>query len=247
MNRSLRLVLFLLGAVGAGLLYVTAVLGMPAFGDAVHPFRDGSVAAAAAHATANVVSAINYDQRSLDTLGEETILLGAVLGVTALLRPATRERDDEGNPFGSRGRVLEATQLLGYVLLPATLLVGIDLVVHGHLTPGGGFQGGVVIATGAHLLYVAGRYPALQRIRPLTKFSIGEALGTGTFVVLGVVGLVIGGVFLTNVIAFGHYGELLSGGTVAVLSVAVGLEVAAGIIVLLARFLEQAITIEEEQ
>jgi multicomponent Na+:H+ antiporter subunit B len=121
-----------------------------------------------------------------------------------------------------------------------TLLLGVDVVVHGHLTPGGGFQGGVVLATGLHLLYVAGSYQALRRMRPLHWYTYCEALGAGAFVGVGCAGMVAGAAFLANVLPKGEFGQLFSAGTVAVLSISVGVAVAGGVVVLLAQFLEQA-------
>jgi multicomponent Na+:H+ antiporter subunit B len=144
-------------------------------------------------------------------------------------------------------RVLTATALLGYLLLPITLLIGVDVVVHGHLTPGGGFQGGVVLGTALHLLYLTGRYRTLERVRPVPLFDTGEALGTGAFAALGIAGLVAGAAFLTNVLPLGQFGALFSAGTVSLLSVAVGIEVASGVIVLLAKFLEQALRVRREK
>jgi multicomponent Na+:H+ antiporter subunit B len=240
MSERVRLVVFVTGASCVAALLVLAFFGMPHFGSGYHPYRDHSVAAAAQHSTANVVSSINYDQRALDTLGEETILLGAVIGAATLLRPAKRE---ERERMPSDGRILESTELFGYLFLPLTLIVGADLIVHGHLTPGGGFQGGVVLSTGLHLLYVAGRYPALDRIRPLNVFEDGEAFGAGAFAVIGLAGIPIAGSYLANIIPTGRFGTLISAGTVDVLSIAVGVAVGAGSVVLLATFLEQALVI----
>src|SRR5699024_277379 len=127
--------------------------------------------------------------------------------------------------------------------LPVTIAVGLDVVVHGHLTPGGGFQGGVVLAAGLHLLYVTGSFRALDRLRPVNAFDIGEALGAAAFAVIGLTGLAVGGAFLVNLLPTGQLGDLFSGGTVALLNIAVGLEVACGVTVLLAQFLSQEITI----
>jgi multicomponent Na+:H+ antiporter subunit B len=139
--------------------------------------------------------------------------------------------------------MLQGTRLAGYALLPVTLVIGIDVVVHGHLTPGGGFQGGVVLATGLHLLYLAGSYPALRRLRPLRWYEYGESAGMGAVVALGIAGLAMGAGFLANVLPAGRFGQLLSAGTVPLFSVAVGIEVAAGVVVLLAGFLEQDLAI----
>ena len=242
MSPRVRLVLFLVAAAAVALLFVPAVLDLPAFGGTAHPYRDAAVAAGVAHATANIVSAVNYDQRALDTLGEETILLGSVIGAVALLRPSAEEREQTVVPRGEGP--LEAVRLVGHLLLPVTLLIGVDLVVHGGLTPGGGFQGGVVLGTAVHLLYLAGQYPALQRLRPVPLFDAGEAVGTGAFVALGLAGIAVGAAFLANVLPIGTFGSLLSGGTVPLLSAAVGIEVASGVIVLLAGFFEQALRVQ---
>jgi multicomponent Na+:H+ antiporter subunit B len=241
-SRRARLALFLVAAAALAVLYLVAVLQLPGFGGSTHPYRDAAVAAAVARSTANVVSSVNYDQRALDTLGEETILLGSVIGAAELLRPSERERQAD---VRDTDQVLPAVRLLGYLLLPVTLMVGANLVVHGQLTPGGGFQGGVVMGTGIHLIYLTGRYQSLERVRPLSVFTAGEAAGTAAFVALGIAGVAVGAGFLANVLPTGTWGALLSGGVVPLLSVAVGVEVASGVIVLLAKFLEQGLRIRE--
>lgn len=238
MNRTTRIVVFAIGGAGIAVLLGFAIARMPAFGGNLHPYRDSTVAAALAQRAPNVVTSINFDQRGLDTFGEEAILFASVIGAVTLLRPGEHERPGKPKPIDA-GRVLQATRLLGYVLLPVTLVVGADVVVHGHLTPGGGFQGGVVLATGLHLLYVAGSYPALRRLRPLHWYEYGESAGMAAVVALGVAGLAAGAGFLANVLPKGVFGSLVSAGTVPLFSVAIGVEVAAGVVVLLAGFLEQ--------
>lgn len=243
MNRHVRLVIFVLGGTGLLVLLGFALARMPAFGAAGHPYRDAAVRAALARHTPNAVSSVNFDQRGLDTFGEEAILLASVLGAATLLRPADNERFDlDERTSRDAGRMLQATRLSGYLLLPITLVVGVDVLVHGHLTPGGGFQGGVVLATGMHLLYVAGSYPALRRLRPLAWYEFGEAAGMGAVVALGVAGLLAGTGFLANILPVGPSGQLVSSGTVVLFSVAIGVEVASGVIVLLAQFLNQYLT-----
>lgn len=219
---------------------VLAVLVMPSFGTSNHPGRNASVRASVAHATSNAVSSVNFDQRSLDTLGEECILLASVMGVALILRPG---KDEEEREHLGGGRVLDLTRLGGYVLLPVTLIVGLDVIAQGHLTPGGGFQGGVVVGTGIHLLYVAGRYKALQRARPMLALEWGEALGAGAFASLALAGALAGSAFLADFLPRGRLGVLLSAGTVPALNGAVGIEVASGTIMLLAQFLQQAMEI----
>jgi len=124
---------------------------------------------------------------------------------------------------------------------PSTLLLGADVVLHGQLTPGGGFQGGAVLGTGVHLVYLvylAGRCRALERVRPLRVFVAGEAVGTAVFAATGLAALAGGG-FLANVLPAGTFGTMLLGGALPLLNAAVGVEVASGVIVLLAGFLDQ--------
>jgi multicomponent Na+:H+ antiporter subunit B len=242
-TRGARTALFFAAASGLGLLLWTVFREMPAFGQIHHLYRDLAVGASLSQSTANVVSSINFDQRALDTLGEESIFLGSVTGVMALLRPTTEER--EYGPPGS-GAVLDAVRLVGYLLLPVTLALGVDTVAHGHLTPGGGFQGGVVLATGLHVLYVSGSYRALDRLRPIGDLDVGEAVGAAAFAGMAVAGLALGGAFLMNSLPKGTLAHLFSGGTVPLLNVAVGIEIGCGMVVLLAQFLAQEITIAKK-
>jgi multicomponent Na+:H+ antiporter subunit B len=235
---------FLAGAVGLAALFGLAFARMPPFGGTAHLYRDLAVPAAVAHRTANVVSSVNFDQRGLDTFGEESILLASVIGTAVLLRPAREETRRLPPPAG---RVLESTRMTGYLMLPVSLMVGFNVVAHGQVTPGGGFQGGVILATGWHLLYVAGSYRPLDRLRPLAAFDTGDALGALAFGGLGLAGLAVAGAFLANILPLGTFGQILSGGLVPVLNVAVGLEVACAVVVLLAHFLAQYIVVHTRQ
>jgi multicomponent Na+:H+ antiporter subunit B len=241
MSRSTRYLLFLAGGGLLAVLFVWGVVGMPKFGSSDHPYRDRAVHASVSHQTANVVSSVNFDQRGLDTLGEESIFFASVIGAAALLRPSKEERQQHKDNGGQVGHVMASTRFVGYLLFPLTLLVGFDVVAHGHLTPGGGFQGGVILATGLHVLYVAGRYEALEKLRPVTAFEHGEVVGALGFAGLGFAGIGISGSFLANIIPVGSFGSFLSAGAVEVLNFAVGVEIACGVIVLLSHFFEQAI------
>ncbi len=242
MTRRGRLLLFLIAAAVTTVLLVGAFVELPDFGTNFHPYGDRAVHAALEHRTANAVASVNFDQRALDTLVEETILFAAVLGAVVLLRQVTGERRRPPRP----ARVSPAIRRLGVLLLPVALLVGLYVVAHGQLTPGGGFQGGVVVATALHLLYVAADYRALERIRPLGPYEVGDVVGEAAYVVTGLAAMLGGSTFLANVLPWGTLGTLTSGGTVVVLNAAVGMEVACGVVVLLATFLDQVVEIDEE-
>ena len=243
MSRSARVRLFWAAAVVFGVVYALACTGLPHFGTAVHPYGTRAVTASLRQRTANVVSSVNFDQRALDTLGEESIPFASVLGTIVLLRHAR----DEGVGRPRAGRVLPSTRLLGLVMVPLTLLTGVYIVAHGQLSPGGGFQGGVILATGLHMAYVAADYRVLKRIRPLAVLDAADACGAGAFVALGFAGLIAGGAYLENVLPLGTFGTLSSGGLVPLLNAAVGIEVGSGVIVLLASFLDQAVEVRSEK
>ncbi|OLZ74314.1 sodium:proton antiporter [Streptomyces sp. IMTB 2501] len=243
MSRTARIRVFWAAAVVFAVAFTAACTGLPRFGTEVHPYATRAVATSLRQRTANVVSSVNFDQRALDTLGEESILFASVLGAIVLLRHARDER--VGRPRA--GRVLPTTRLLGVVLLPVTLLTGVYIVAHGQLSPGGGFQGGVILATGLHLAYVAADYRVLKRVRPLALLDAADALGAGAFVALGFAGLIAGGAYLQNVLPLGTFGQLSSGGLVPLLNAAVGVEVGSGVIVLLASFLDQAVEVRSPQ
>ncbi len=243
MSRRVRSWVFMASAAGVAALLVLAFLGMPHFGSGDHPYRDLAIPASLAHATANAVSSVNLDQRGFDTMAEESILIASVLAVATLLR---KDEDEQQRERGG-GRVLDSTLLMGWIMLPVSVVIGLDVVAHGQLTPGGGFQGGVMLGTAIHLLYVAGRYPMLKRVRPVRVFEWGEAVGTAAFACVGLAGSLAVAAFLGNFLAYGSFGTLFSSGTVELLNGAVGVEVASGVIVLVSRFLDQAVGLEAKK
>jgi multicomponent Na+:H+ antiporter subunit B len=219
-----RLLVFLLGAAGLALMFARAVAELPGFGGVDHPYGRRAVAAGLARHTTNIVSSLNFDQRAFDTLGEELILMAAALGAVVVLRVAMHEtEEDAGHHHYGPADVFEALRLTGYVLLPITVVIGVYIIVHGAQSPGGGFQGGVVLGSAIHLVYLAGDYPALERLRPLPVFEGVEALAAGVFVVLA--------------IAYA--------GQVTAMNVAVGLEVGCASILLVAKFFEQALLVRQ--
>ncbi|MGW1913331.1 MnhB domain-containing protein [Streptomyces sp. NPDC002076] len=243
MNR-LRLALLALGGAGLAALLVAACLDLPGFGGRSHPYGTRAVHASLTRRTANTIASVNFDQRAYDTLGEMSILFAAVLGCVVLLRQARDEHRAQPQP----AEVARPVRRYALIVLPVALVTGLYVIAHGQLSPGGGFQGGVVAATALHLLYLGADYHALERIRPLAVFEASDSLAVSSYVVLGVAGVLAGTAFLANtLLPYGTFNTLSSGGTVPLLNAAIGMEVASAIIVLLANFLEQAVEIEEGQ
>jgi multicomponent Na+:H+ antiporter subunit B len=189
---------------------------------------------------ANAVNGVTYDLRATDTLGEELILFVAALGAAVLLRAGRgheKADDEEDDAPPTSG----ALRVVGAVLVGPVLVLGGYVVTHGHLTPGGGFQGGVILAAALLLVYAAGQLVALERVRPIDLVEAVEAAGALAFALAALGGLIFSGALLANFLATGTLGDLLSAGTIPVLSVATGIEVTAALTLILSELLDQTL------
>jgi multicomponent Na+:H+ antiporter subunit B len=240
-----RTALFWAGALGMAALFLAGFAGLPRYGHGHGPYGDtiSRVATAERHAT-DAVAAVNFDYRALDTVGEEFILFASVVGVALILRRRPDEQQERGDRDRKAARAVPptsaATRLLGVLLVNLTLTFGAYVVMHGQVSPGGGFQGGVVLATALLVVYLSTNVRTYLRAAPRWLVEAAEALGAGGFVALGLAGLA-GGAYLANVLPLGQPGDVLSAGTILVANAAVGLEVAGGFVLLLSDFLEEAI------
>jgi len=122
-------------------------------------------------------------------------------------------------------------------LLPIVLVFGLYIISYGHLTPGGGFQGGMILVGAVMSVYLAFGYDSIRRIDD-EDLDLAEHLGLLLYVAVGVAGFFVARPFLANVFALGQVGSLLSGGMVFVLNLAVGFKVAAGTLIVLLILLE---------
>jgi multicomponent Na+:H+ antiporter subunit B len=196
------------------------------------------------HAT-DSVNAINYDYRGFDTLGEEFILFTAALGVTMLLR---REQDAPTRSVSSPGDVDDRPELsraVRGIIVPAlllTVLFGLYIALHGQLTPGGGFQGGVILASSSMLVYLAFNTDAFKRITSHTAVEVIEAIGAASYGLIGVTPLLLGLPLLTNFLPLGQTGDVFSSGTIALISACVGVEVTASFLLVVSTYLQEIVT-----
>jgi len=248
MKRSGRIAFFLLSVTGFFAVYLWGLLGLSPFGHYPGPYGDviNKVAVYERHAT-DVVSAVNFDYRAFDTLGEEFILFISVVGATLLLRRQKGETEDGGaedeTPERNAPSPSDAARAFTLALIGPLVLFGLYIVSHGQLTPGGGFQGGVILATAPLLIYLAGDFETFKKVTSHTLMEVAEALGAGGFLLIGFLGLILGGHYLQNVLPLGKTGEVNSSGVILAISLATGLEVAAGFVLLLYGFLEQTLEI----
>jgi multicomponent Na+:H+ antiporter subunit B len=234
MSRRVRIAIFVPALAGFASLLLWAAVGLPSFGHYRGPygFVLNKVAPSERH-MANVVNATTYDIRGFDTMGEEFILFTAVVGVALLLRE--RER----RPKELRDAGIPVVRVVCALFVGVGVLVGIWLVAFGFITPGGGFQGGVAIAAGALLLYLAAGHRAWTRFGAESRLDPLEGLGAGGYVVIGLAALVAGRPFLANLLGGGVTGTLQSGGTAPFVNWSAGIEVAAANLVLFTEFLRE--------
>jgi len=243
MTERMRIRIFLFaGCIFFG-LYCYASLNMPPWGHYRGPYGDAiaRVAVYERHAT-DVVNAINYDYRGFDTLGEEFILFTAVLGVMMLLRR------EEGVPTRSVGKVEDTSKLSSTVrvmsrpALMVTLVFGFYIGSHGQLTPGGGFQAGVILAAVPFLIYVCENVKAFRRVTSHIAVEVIEAVGAGSYALIGLASLLFGVPLLTNVLPLGKTGDVFSAGNIALISACVGVEVTAAFLLVGYTYLQEIIT-----
>jgi len=123
----------------------------------------------------------------------------------------------------------EIVSTISRKLAPYILLFGLYLISYGHLSPGGGFQGGVVLASGIILLYLSRGIASTGKVFPQEKLVVTEIWMFFLFLLIGLGGLIAGGYFLENFLPLGKAGEVPSAGFIFFLNIIIGLKVGAGI------------------
>jgi len=164
----------------------------------------------------NIITSVVVNYRGFDTLGEVAVLFIAATGLGAVLATVEKKK--------LKSKIEKASLVLSTgcrFLFPFVLLFGAYIFIHGHLTPGGGFQGGAIIASAFLLFYLGCRS---KRISERGSKAL-ESLGGLIFVITGLLGLFIGGYFLMNFLPKGIPNNLFSAGIIPVIYVAIGFKV----------------------
>jgi len=171
----------------------------------------------------NLVTSVIVTYRGLDTLGEVAVLFLATAGIGFLLQNTKKK-------FKVR-KSSEILQSGTRILLPLIILFGVYIFLHGHLTPGGGFQGGVVIAGGFLLIMLS--YPDSKINHHVLHFV--ESFSGLFYVLVGVLGLILAGGFLDNrFLPLGGFGKLFSAGAIPIIYSLIGLKVGSELVGILA-------------
>ncbi|MBN9265091.1 MAG: hypothetical protein J0I75_11130 [Hyphomicrobium sp.] len=119
------------------------------------------------------------------------------------------------------------------VLLPLIFTFGAYVIVNGHLSAGGGFQGGAIVASGALLMLLARPGSRLN----VALLSVIESFAGVLYVSLGIVGLVFAAGFLDpRFLPKGEFGAFVSAGAIPLMSALLGIKVGAELSVIIDRF-----------
>jgi multicomponent Na+:H+ antiporter subunit B len=127
------------------------------------------------------------------------------------------------------------------IAFPVAMIYGLYIIAHGHLTPGGGFQGGAVVASACAMILVAfGSKWTINKIKE-KNLSVFESVGAVAFVSLAFLGLIFGAVFFNNFLVGNDYlfgvipvagstlADINTAGILPLMNFAVGLKVIAGL------------------
>ena len=161
----------------------------------------------------NIVTAIVADYRMLDTFGEILVLFAASAGVSLLMVERKREKAKEAS---------EIVKTAVPIIMLFALVTGFYIISHGHLTPGGGFPGGAVIASAFILQFLA-----FQKSSRNKAFRILESLAGISLLAMGLIGLYLEGSLFANFLPTGPLGATVSATGIMIVYALIGIKVAA--------------------
>ena len=169
----------------------------------------------ATEGVANAVTTVVVYFRGFDTLGEIAVLFIASLGIGLMLHSnKTCDIKAESNFMLQTGSIL---------LFPIIMLFGIYVMIYGHLSPGGGFQGGVIIASAVLLLLISHKGFEIPHVVIVAL----ETFAGVSYVLIGLIGLIVLDTFLGNFLPhdISQMGLLISGGIIPLIYIIVGIKV----------------------
>ncbi len=165
---------------------------------------------------ANAVTTVVVYFRGFDTLGEIAVLFIASFGIGLMLTSQTH---------GDKNKVKSnfMLQLGARLLFPIIILFGVYVMTFGHLSVGGGFQGGVIIASAVLLMFVSSNHFHLSH----RVVEVLETFAGISYVMIGLIGLIVVDSFLGNFLPhnISQLGLLLSGGIVPIIYIIIGIKV----------------------
>lgn len=177
---------FLVVLLGATLLF--ALPDFPDFGDVYSPANSYVSSHYLKHAVTdthvpNIVTAVLADYRGFDTMLETAVVFIAAVGIFSLLRRRTNKKRLISRPLHVQSNSLIVRETARF-LVPIMQLFALYVIAHGHYSPGGGFQGGVIL--GASLILLAMSHSLKDSMKRMRE-DVGMLLsGVGVLIFAGV-------------------------------------------------------------
>lgn len=235
--RRLLVVLSVLLCVGIiGILVITAQY-LPPFGHPENPannevsrryIENGMEETGAV----NIVAGMILDYRAFDTLGESNVLFTAVCAVMLLLRVTADKRRSAAYQLEleTDDRMYEPKNDLilrgiARLLVPCILLLGMYIILNGHLSPGGGFSGGAVMGAGLILMLNAYGFRRMERFFTIRLFRAVTVCALSFYALSKAYSFFTGANHLPSIITPGTPGMIFSAGLIPYLNISVGLVV----------------------
>lgn len=120
------------------------------------------------------------------------------------------------------------------IFTPLALILGIYVILHGTVSPGGGFQGGVIVSSAAILMYLGHGYETATKTFSMSAFKKGEAIAAIVYVLLATAGIWFGTSFCRNIfLGSESINSLFGAGSISYMNYTVGLKVLMGVSFLL--------------
>ena len=222
-------------------LLLYTVTALPAFGDPNHPINNEVSARYIENGlqetgAVNIVTGMILDYRAFDTLGESSVLFTAAMVVLFLLR-----KDKDSARYSQLAQTMDQNphsdtyyepkndiilQKTATILVPIVLLLGVYVVLNGHLSPGGGFSGGAIMGAGLILYVTAFGFDKMRRFFTYKTYQRVVLVALLTYALSKCYSFYTGANHIESVIPLGTPGAILSSGLILVLNICVGFIVA---------------------
>ena len=236
-SRGVYCVLCVLICVTMIALLMFTVTNLPSFGNPEHPINNEVSAryiekGLQETGAVNIVTGMILDYRAFDTLGESTVLFTAAMVVLFLLRldsgsekysqlaRSMKEAPHADNFYEPRHDAI--LQMTAKILTPIVILLGIYVVLNGHLSPGGGFSGGAIMGAGLMIYVTAFGFADIRRFFTYKTYQRVVLCALLTYAASKCYSFYTGANGIESIIPLGTPGAILSSGLILVLNICVG-------------------------
>jgi multicomponent Na+:H+ antiporter subunit B len=220
----------LVACLGFGYVLLQGVSDLPDWGDPYSPVNAGVSTYYIENAYAdthvpNLVTTVLADYRSVDTMLETTVVLIALLGIFMILKKDRPAQSDSSDTQAHDSLII---RLSARFIAPFIQLFGLYVVAHGHHSPGGGFQGGVILGTGLILMAMSMGMASAKRLLSIPRMIILAAVGVLIYAGWGAVPLVYNGYFLDYSVWESVFGSMARSHSMLIVEIGVALTVMCG-------------------